>query len=65
MLAYHDVYVATVPNCQPAAAAGIRVYPPGQTASMVVHLSLMVCANVTTNATASVASVTAVADLHP
>jgi hypothetical protein len=65
LIAYHDVYVATVPGCQPTAAAGVRVYPPEETASLTVATALTVCANPATSGTAGVSPVTAPANVHP
>ncbi len=65
LIAYHDAYVSTFPNCQPTTAAGIRVYPPGETESLVVPTNLMVCANVNAPGTAGVSPVTTPSDLHP
>jgi hypothetical protein len=64
LIAYHDVMVG-IDNCQPATAAGIRVYPPNQTESVVVPDSLAVCANPAFTGTASVSPVALPANLHP
>jgi hypothetical protein len=43
----HLVDVGALPaSCRPAAAAGFRVYPPGQTSSKVVPFPFRTCANV-------------------
>ncbi len=65
LMAYHDVYVATVAGCQPTTAAGVAVYPPGETASVTVATSLMACANPATSGSAGVSPVTAPANVHP
>lgn len=65
LIAYHDVYVATFPDCRPTTAAGIRVYPPDETASLTVSSALMVCANAAATGTAGVSPVTVTAGLHP
>jgi hypothetical protein len=65
LMAYHDVYVATVPGCQPTTAAGIRVYPPDETRSLTVSTALMVCANPATAGSAGVSPVTTLANVHP
>lgn len=62
---YHDAYVSTVPACQPATAAGIRAYPPEETASLVVPTNLVVCANPAASGTAGVQPVTTPAKLNP
>jgi hypothetical protein len=64
LIAYHDVVVG-IDNCQPTMAAGIRVYPPDETASVIVATKLAVCADPGFNATASVSPVAAPADLRP
>jgi hypothetical protein len=65
LLAYHDVYVATFPGCAGTTAAGIKVYPPNQTAAVVVPTTMMVCANPAATGTAEVSAVTAGSGLNP
>ena len=65
LFAYHDVYVATVASCQPTTAVGVRVYPPDETASVVVATKTLVCANPATAGTAGVSPVTAPANVAP
>jgi Protein of unknown function (DUF4232) len=65
LVAYHDVYVSTTPNCEPTTAAGLRVYPPNNTASVIVPTSLMVCADAATAGTADISPVTTPANLQP
>jgi hypothetical protein len=65
LIAYHDVYVATVASCQPTTAVGVRVYPPDETASLIVATRTLVCANPATAGTAGVSPVTAPANVHP
>jgi hypothetical protein len=65
LIAYHDVYVATFPDCRPVTAAGIRAYPPDETASLTVATSILACANPAATGTAGVSPVTTTANLHP
>jgi len=64
-VAYHDGYLSAGPDCQPTTAAGIRVYPPGQTVALVVPTSLIVCASPTASAMASVSPVTTPGQIQP
>ena len=65
LLAYHDAYVATTPNCQLTTAAALRIYPPGQTASLTVATSLMACANRQAAGTAGIGPVTTPGGIQP
>ncbi|MDQ6615315.1 MAG: DUF4232 domain-containing protein [Actinomycetota bacterium] len=65
LIAYHDVYVSTFPNCQPTPAAGIQVFPPDETAGLTVPTNLMVCANRAATGAAGISPVTTPASLHP
>jgi len=65
LVAYHDVYVSTTADCQPTTAAGVRVYPPDNTASVIVPDTFMVCANAATAGTADISPVTTPVNLQP
>jgi hypothetical protein len=63
-LAYHDAYVSTVADCQQTASAGIRVYPPNETAPLIVSTTLMACANAAMTGTAGIYPVTTTGSLN-
>jgi Protein of unknown function (DUF4232) len=64
-LAYHDVYVSTFPSCQPTTSSSMKVYPPNETAALVVPTSLMVCANPAATGTADISVVKSPSSISP
>jgi uncharacterized protein DUF4232 len=65
MVAYHDGYLTSGPSCQPTAAAGLRVFPPDQTAALIVPTTLVVCGNTEATGTAAVSPLAAASSVHP
>ena len=64
LFAYHDVVPNTSPECTPAvAAAGLRIYPPGETAALFVADATMACPNPTATDLAGISAVTTPASL--
>ncbi|MDP9075135.1 MAG: DUF4232 domain-containing protein [Actinomycetota bacterium] len=59
----HDAYVGSVAGCTPTTAAGLRVYPPNQTAALSAPAPLQVCANPSTPGSGSIGPVTSLANL--
>ncbi len=64
-LAYHDVYASTFPSCQPTTSSSMKVYPPNETAALVVPTSLTVCANPAATGTADISVVKSPSSINP
>lgn len=63
VFALHDAYVGSVPDCQPTNVTGLRIYPPDQTASLTLPNPFRVCANPTTDGSASIGAITTLSNL--